>query len=186
VSGKNTKERLIDIAEELFAQNGYHGVSIRDIAGALDMSIGSVYGHFKNKEEIYKKVLERSREKWQRGIVESHSRELVSDNSGAQAIISHKLIQWFLASYQYLKSHPETLYLEAWAELEGLSKGIDHPVRQGFFETLSRITPEISIKPTVLWAFLKGLQDEAVRTKDFSNEDLAQFIKLAFRAVTSS
>ena len=49
---KSTKEKIFDAAIELFAERGYDRVSVRDIAGAVDLTEGAVYKHFASKDEI--------------------------------------------------------------------------------------------------------------------------------------
>lgn len=49
---KGTKERIFDAAVDLFAERGYDGVSIRDIAGAVGLTEGAVYRHYSSKDEI--------------------------------------------------------------------------------------------------------------------------------------
>ncbi len=48
-----TRQRILQQAEELFAARGYHGVSMREIAEACEMSKAAIYYHFKNKEDLY-------------------------------------------------------------------------------------------------------------------------------------
>ena len=48
-----TKERIELEALNLFSIHGYHGVSIRDIAGKVGIKESSIYKHFKGKEEIF-------------------------------------------------------------------------------------------------------------------------------------
>lgn len=48
----NRREPLLDMAAELFAQKGYSATSTRDIAKAVGMLPGSIYYHFKSKEDI--------------------------------------------------------------------------------------------------------------------------------------
>lgn len=50
--GENRREALLDAAAAMFAAKGYDGTSIRDIAGAVGMLPGSLYYHFKSKEEL--------------------------------------------------------------------------------------------------------------------------------------
>lgn len=53
VSGeKATRDKIFDAAVDLFAQRGYDGVSIRDIATAAGITEGAVYRHFSSKEAI--------------------------------------------------------------------------------------------------------------------------------------
>lgn len=43
---------LLDEAARLFGAQGFHGTSVRDIVGAVDMLPGSLYYHFATKEEL--------------------------------------------------------------------------------------------------------------------------------------
>ncbi len=43
---------MLDIAAEMFAAKGYAGTSIRNITNAVGMLPGSIYYHFKSKEEL--------------------------------------------------------------------------------------------------------------------------------------
>ncbi len=55
-----SKEKLVQVAIELFSTRGFKGTSIRDIAKALDMSISNIYHYFGNKEGLLMAVLEHS------------------------------------------------------------------------------------------------------------------------------
>ncbi|MCL2045600.1 MAG: TetR/AcrR family transcriptional regulator [Oscillospiraceae bacterium] len=48
----STKEKIMISALELFCQKGYSETSIRDIATAVGITAGSIYGHFTSKEEM--------------------------------------------------------------------------------------------------------------------------------------
>ncbi|MDA5193514.1 TetR/AcrR family transcriptional regulator [Govanella unica] len=48
----NRRELLMSAAARLFAKHGYAGTSVRDIAAAVGMLPGSMYYHFKSKEEL--------------------------------------------------------------------------------------------------------------------------------------
>ena len=56
---EGTKERILRIALELFAQNGYLGTSMNDIAGQLGFTKAALYKHYSSKEEILDKIVER-------------------------------------------------------------------------------------------------------------------------------
>ncbi len=55
----DTKERIIDVALELFAQSGYLGTSMSDIAKQLGITKGSLYKHYTGKQEILDSLVER-------------------------------------------------------------------------------------------------------------------------------
>ena len=54
-----TRERILDAAEKLFAERGYHGVSIRDVTGAADVDVALVSYHFGSKQGLLDAVLMR-------------------------------------------------------------------------------------------------------------------------------
>jgi AcrR family transcriptional regulator len=57
------KAGLITAATAVFAERGYHGASIRDIARHAGFSVGGVYQFFPSKDALYLAVLD---EGWQR------------------------------------------------------------------------------------------------------------------------
>ena len=59
---EDTKERILDAALEQFAQNGYPGTSMRDIADQLGMTKGALYKHYTSKQEILDSIVLRMQE----------------------------------------------------------------------------------------------------------------------------
>ncbi len=55
----NTKEFIIDEAYKLFLNHSYEAVSISDISKAIGFTKGALYHHFKNKEELFKSVVDK-------------------------------------------------------------------------------------------------------------------------------
>ena len=55
----NTRERLLDQAEPLFAERGFYGVSIAAIANELGLTKQALLHHFGSKEKLYGEVLKR-------------------------------------------------------------------------------------------------------------------------------
>ncbi|WP_210577993.1 TetR/AcrR family transcriptional regulator [Streptomyces sp. GESEQ-4] len=54
----DTRQRIQDIALELFAEQGYEKTSLREIAERLDVTKAALYYHFKTKEEILVSLFE--------------------------------------------------------------------------------------------------------------------------------
>lgn len=52
----STKEKILNESLELFAENGYHGTSMREIAKAVGIKGSSIYNHFSGKEEIFSEL----------------------------------------------------------------------------------------------------------------------------------
>ena len=55
---KDTKERILATALELFSQSGYAGTNIRELTASLGMVKSSIYKHFENKEDIWNALLD--------------------------------------------------------------------------------------------------------------------------------
>jgi AcrR family transcriptional regulator len=50
---RSTKTRILDAAEEVFAQRGFEGASTREIAARADVNISSLHYHWASKETLY-------------------------------------------------------------------------------------------------------------------------------------
>lgn len=57
IMAKDTKERILKVATELFAKKGYAGTSIRDIAKCANVNLSMISYYFNNKEGLYQAVL---------------------------------------------------------------------------------------------------------------------------------
>ncbi|MDG2303126.1 MAG: helix-turn-helix domain containing protein [Candidatus Binatia bacterium] len=55
----STATRILDVAEQLFAERGFAAVSVREIAGRVSLNQASIYNHFSSKQALYEAVLER-------------------------------------------------------------------------------------------------------------------------------
>lgn len=57
-----TRDRILDAAERLFAQRGFHGVSVRDITGAAGVDVALANYHFGSKQGVLEAVFLRRAE----------------------------------------------------------------------------------------------------------------------------
>src|SRR5580704_1516904 len=57
VRSKRRREEIMTAAAALFAQRGFHGVSIDDIGSAVGMSGPGIYRHFPGKEAVLSQML---------------------------------------------------------------------------------------------------------------------------------
>ncbi len=56
-----TRNRILDAAEEVFHARGVAGTSLADIAQAADVTRGAIYWHFRNKSDLFDAMCERVR-----------------------------------------------------------------------------------------------------------------------------
>jgi AcrR family transcriptional regulator len=62
MTGKQRREQLLDIGRALFAERGFDGTSIEEIASRAKVSKPVVYEHFGGKEGLYAVVVDREME----------------------------------------------------------------------------------------------------------------------------
>ena len=55
---KDTKERILEAALEMFSQNGYAGTNIRELSASLGLVKSGVYKHYESKEAIWNALLD--------------------------------------------------------------------------------------------------------------------------------
>src|ERR1700733_83738 len=52
------RNAILDAAEGVFAERGFHGARIQDIAERARIGVGTVYNHFSQKDEVLSALLE--------------------------------------------------------------------------------------------------------------------------------
>ncbi len=50
---RNSREAIIIAAQNVFSKKGFHGATVEEITSGAKLSPGSLYRHFKNKEDLY-------------------------------------------------------------------------------------------------------------------------------------
>ena len=55
-----TRERILRVASELFAEKGYGATSMRDVAHAAGIQVSTLYHHCRSKNDLYREVTERT------------------------------------------------------------------------------------------------------------------------------
>ena len=105
----STPDRILDAAEDLFAQSGYSATALADVADVVGIRTPSLYNHFKNKEALYGAVLDR--------LIESFSAPL-AQLSGDQ-VTSEQLFNWLEAIVRQHHANPNLARLLQHAALSG-------------------------------------------------------------------
>lgn len=63
---RDTKNRILDVAESLFSRQGFDGTGIEQIAREVGITKSVIYYHFKNKEAVLAGIFERARSRFER------------------------------------------------------------------------------------------------------------------------
>jgi AcrR family transcriptional regulator len=80
--------RILKVAAERFAENGYRGTSIEDIAQGAEISRSSLFWHFRSKEGLLQAVIEETLASWAGAVAEagSDARGLAAIRAGVVAM----------------------------------------------------------------------------------------------------
>lgn len=141
--GVNRRQEILDAAAQCFAKSGYDATSMRDIAKHTDLLAGSLYYHFKSKEELLCAVHEE-------GVRRIKEKVLLAINSQADAWT--RLEQ---ASVAYLESMlTESIYAQVVvSELPRRRarklRNILVAHRDDFEDIFRRIIDELPLRPDV-------------------------------------
>src|ERR1039458_10716723 len=111
VKSSTQKEKIVAAASQLFARQGYHGTSTREIARLADVSENTIFRHFERKDDLFWSALRA------RSSVMKFRRDLLEGLAEAEApeIILPKIIEFLTDILNY---SPELLRLIAVAMLE--------------------------------------------------------------------
>lgn len=144
-----SRERLLKEAETLFAEKGYHAVSVREITRAAKCNLAAVNYHFGNKETLY---LEIFRSRWlprakkMRGCFEKIL--AAQDDSSPRALVQ-ALAEAFLKgplSDEERLSHCQLMIRELTKPTEAFKLVADESMRPFFKDLNQRLRPYLPDK----------------------------------------
>jgi len=98
-------ERILDAAEQLFAEYGYHGVTLKDVAARVGVSSTLIHYHFNGKESIYEAVWARKAPVSTRNRLEAMRR--YAEEVGDAVTVEGALHAWIDADLNVQIDEPE-------------------------------------------------------------------------------
>ena len=159
-----TRQRLLDAAEQVFAEKGYHGAVVDDIIRASDSSKGGFYFHFPNKQGIFLALIDALVPKLAAAV--DHA---IADEADPVAQMDAAL-RTVLETFSRHRRLSKILLVEA----VGLGHGFDEKLMRtrGYFAAmiqgyLDRAVAAGAIAPmdteTVAWAWFGAINEIVVR-----------------------
>ena len=132
-----TRERLLEAAEQVFAEKGYYGAVVDDIIRASDSSKGGFYFHFPNKEAIFLALIDLMVPKLEAAVTRAIAAE---DDPVAQLDAALGTALDLFTRYRRLS---KILLVEA----AGLGRGVDQKLMQtrARFATLIRTHLDLAV-----------------------------------------
>jgi AcrR family transcriptional regulator len=197
------KRNILLAAQRLFAEHGYHGVSIRDVAREAHVPLALVGYYYGAKHELYAAIFE----SW-RPTMEARLQRLAE--ALAEPLPMRRLdriLAAFVSPVLALQRHEEGRYYARMAardlaaptpELEALQSRFFDPMANAFIDALQSVAPDAT-RGQVAWcyqfmlgALLHFMTDKRVEhlsggenraTDPHAEEELLRFIGAGFRAV---
>jgi AcrR family transcriptional regulator len=98
-----TRERILNVAEGLFARNGYNGTSLREVAGAAQLQTAAIGYHYPSKEELFDTVVRRRAAvmtEWRQRVLQQ-----MRHRQGGAPIALEQLVRAYVQPFYESASH---------------------------------------------------------------------------------
>ena len=177
--GPERRESILHAAQRLFAEKGYHGVSIDEIAREVNVSPAILYRHFKSKKVLYEAVLQAMSA--QR---ESYVQTVINSGTSFEDVLTG-MTQVYISS---INNNPDLLRIELQSLLDR------NPATSAFFknrwksftdyiefslnERLPYETPNREITILTAGLMFQGMLREALVQKYLQPEDRLEDVSL--------
>ena len=155
----NRTEKIVAAATQLFARQGYHGTSTREIARVAEVSENTLFRHFDHKEDIFWSALRSQSE-----VLKPRLEMLAGIRTGdTPTVVLPKLLELLTDTVCH---QPEVLRLIAIAflELQGNAEEICRDLLAPFFSEINRYLvvsiargEVLEVDPTLLVASLMAM-----------------------------
>lgn len=89
MSISKTREKLIDVARQLFAKNGINNTTMNEIAKASGKGRRTLYTYFKHKEDVYSAVIESELERLSDKLDEVAGKNILPQDKIIELIYTH-------------------------------------------------------------------------------------------------
>lgn len=94
--GQDTRDRILDAAEDVFYEKGYFQTALNEIAQVAGMTRGAIYWNFKNKEDVFNEMCNRVRKLMMDLVVDASERDdgnPIEALKQTQARITREIVQ---------------------------------------------------------------------------------------------
>lgn len=161
----NTKEKIFEVALDLFSKKGYDSVSLREIADEVGIKKSSIYSHYSSKEEILMSIFEYFTDLFENNVfVNDEDNNLSEDN---EVLLQNPEIFYHKGSEAIKQMLSEERNLKIW-KLIFIQMNYNKTIRS-YFQN------EVLVKPLTFWEdFFTILKQKGIIRKDSNPKLLAR------------
>ena len=153
-----TREKILEVAADLFSKKNYHEVMMDDVARLTDIAKGTVYNYFESKEELYFTIMSQKLNNLNSSLKEKISGEISCIES---------LHSYVIHLYMFMMKYPSffLMYQKEYLNAEN-----------DFCEQLKSQNEELK-------SILKGILRKGIRDNQFRNIDEDFAVKLILGSI---
>ena len=161
----NTKEKIFDVALDLFSKKGYDSVSLKEIADGVGIKKSSIYSHYPSKEAILMDIFEYFTDLFKYDeLLNSKDFLLTADN---EILLGNPEMFYHMGSEAIKEMVSEERNLKIW-KLIFIQMHYNENIRL-FFQN------EILVKPLIFWnGFFTILKENGIIRQDLNPKLLAK------------
>ena len=161
----NTKEKIFDVALDLFSKKGYDSVSLREIAEEVGIKKSSIYSHYSSKEAILMDIFDYLTNLFEYDeLLNNKELDLTADN---ETLVKNPELFYHMGSEAIKAMFSQERNLKIW-KLIFIQMNHNETIRL-FFQN------EILVKPLIFWkGFFTILKDKGIIRQDCNPELLAK------------
>ena len=161
----NTKEKIFDVALDLFSKKGYDSVSLREIAEEVGIKKSSIYSHYPSKEAILMDIFKYLTNLFEYDeLLNNKELDLSEDN---EILVDNPEMFYHRGSEAIKTMFSQERNLKIW-KLIFIQMHHNETIRL-FFQD------EILVKPLIFWnGFFSILKEKGIIRKDCNPELLAK------------
>jgi AcrR family transcriptional regulator len=158
--GARTRQRLLEAAEDVFAELGYHEASIVKITEAAGVAQGTFYLYFASKKEIFDELVRDLNRRVRHAMKEASSQgetrleqELLGFRAYFRFTAEHRALYRIIRQAEFVS--PEMLHYHYERLTEGYVEGLRAAVERG---EIAEIDPEVTAWALMAMGELIGMR----------------------------
>ena len=99
----NTKQKILDVALDLFSKKGYANVFVGEIAEGVGIKAPSLYKHYKSKQDIFQAILDEMKSRYdaQAAALNMNGNNAVADANTFAAVSEDGLVRMGMGLFMY-------------------------------------------------------------------------------------